>query len=214
MRLWRSACNSLSLYINLSRAKVPGHSEKREKKLSTDIFAKKTSWKVRWFVTRKTLFFRWKSTTDNTSELDILWVIFSAFAMKCLGFTFSFYCLPSLVSAYCHTGSVLNLFLLLTYLPFHFRERPIHFHFTTSVLRGSEKGPGNSSRQTNAQERTHPRNEWKAILIQQRFGLATISSSWLQTSKATELMHQGVLVPVRVLGSSICQMLQFRTAHQ
>ena len=127
---------------------------------------------------------------------------------KCLGFTFAFHCVPSLHAI----GSVLNLFLLLPYLPFYFRERPIHFHFTTSVIRLTRKwkGSGNSG-QTKAQERTHPRNEWKATLIQQRFGVATISSSWLQTSKATELMNQGVLVPIGVLGT-IRQMLEFSTA--
>ena len=134
---------------------------------------------------------------------------FQHLQMKCLGFTFAFHCVPSLHAI----GSVLNLFLLLPYLPFYFRERPIHFHFTTSVIRLTRKwkGSGNSG-QTKAQERTHPRNEWKATLIQQIFGVATISSSWLQTSKATELMNQGVLVPIGVLGSSIHQMLEFSTA--
>ena len=69
---------------------------------------------------------------------------FQHLQMKCLGFTFAFHCVPSLHGI----GSVLNLFLLLPYLPFHFRERPIHFHFTTSILPGSEKDQAILRRQT------------------------------------------------------------------
>jgi hypothetical protein len=58
-----------------------------------------------------------------------------------LGFYLYFLFLPPL-----HTiGFVSNLLLLLWYLPFNFMERPIHFHFTTSVSPGSEKEPGNSA---------------------------------------------------------------------
>lgn len=132
----------------------------------------------------------------------------SAFAMKCFGFTFAFHCLPSL-----HTGSILNLPLLLPYLAFYFRKRLIHFHYTTSVLPGSEKYISGNSTQTESTGLNTIEKWVKSNTYSAKFWCG-YNIFELITDKATELMHQGVLVPVRVLGSSICQMLEFSTAHQ